>query len=62
MDEIRMQICLKCARQEYRMNKTQCDCGGTLWSPQHVGGKVGNTDPYEAIRLIQKGKKPWEKG
>ena len=56
-----MQICLKCARQEYRMEKGTCYCGGTLWVPQNVGGKLGNTDLDEAIRLIRQGKKPWEK-
>lgn len=58
-----MQICLKCARQEYDTTRTSCrDCGGTLWFPKHVGGKVGNTDVDEACRLIRAGKKPWEKG
>lgn len=56
-----MQICLKCAREEYRMEKSQCDCGGTLWIPRHVGGKQGNTDMDEAARLIRNGRKPWEK-
>lgn len=57
-----IQLCLKCARQEYRTHLAECCiCGGTLWFPQHVGGKHGNTDIDEAIRLIKKGKKPWEK-
>lgn len=56
-----MQICLKCGRQEYRMEKTECDCGGTLWIPKNVGGKPGNTDINEAGRLILAGKKPWDK-
>lgn len=56
-----MQICLKCARQEHCMYKTECDCGGTLWTPQNVGGKTGNTDIDEAARLIRAGKKPWNK-
>jgi len=56
------QICLKCARQEYDQSKSTCHCGGTLWHPQNVGGKPGNTDIYEAARLIQAGKKPWEAG
>lgn len=54
------QICLKCARQEYDQSKSTCSCGGTLWHPQNVGGKSGNTDIDEAARLIRAGKKPWE--
>jgi hydrogenase maturation factor HypF (carbamoyltransferase family) len=58
-----MQICLKCARQEYRTHLVECCiCGGALWFPQNVGGKPGNTNIDEAIKLIQKGKRPWEKG
>ncbi len=56
------QICLKCARQEHDDSKSTCRCGGTLWHPQNVGGKPGNTDIDEAARLIQSGNKPWEKG
>jgi hypothetical protein len=56
------QICLKCGRGEYDSKKTTCrDCGGTLWFPQNVGGKPGNTSVDEARRLIKSGKKPWEK-
>jgi hypothetical protein len=39
-----IQICLKCAREEYDNNKTTCYCGGTLWFPQNVGGVIGNTN------------------
>ena len=58
---VRMQLCLKCARQEHDMNRTTCkDCGGTLWGPvQGVGGRVGNDSVDEAIRLIRSGRKPW---
>lgn len=56
------QVCLKCARQEYDSSRSTCrDCGGTLWHPQTVGGKAGNTDMDEAIRLIRAGEKPWLK-
>lgn len=55
-----MQVCLKCAREESREDRTVCHCGGTLWTPQHVGGRFGSTDMDEAIRLIRAGKKPWE--
>jgi hypothetical protein len=55
-----MQICLKCAREEYRMDKVECDCGGRLWIPKHVGGKFGNNNIDEAAKLILAGKKPWE--
>jgi len=53
------QICLKCARQEYRTDKHTCTCGGELWFPRNVGGKAGNTDLDEAARLIRAGKQPW---
>ena len=55
-----MQICLNCARQESRMDKSECPiCQGTLWIPHNVGGKSGNRDIDEAARLILAGKKPW---
>ena len=55
------QICLKCGRGEYDSKNTSCkDCGGTLWFPQNVGGKPGNTSIDEARKLIKLGKKPWE--
>jgi len=54
------QICLICGRGEYDSKKTTCPCGGTLWFPQNVGGKYGNTDIDEARKLIAKKKKPWE--
>jgi uncharacterized membrane protein YvbJ len=55
------QICLKCGRAEYDSSRSECrDCGGTLWFPQNVGGKINNTDIEEARRLIKKGQKPWE--
>lgn len=56
-----MQICLKCARQEYRTDKVECDCGGRLWIPTHIGGKFGSSDIDEAARLILAGKNPWDK-
>jgi len=56
-----IQICLKCARQEYDTKLTTCkSCGGTLWFPQNVGGKLGNNNIDEAARIIKSGKKPWE--
>lgn len=58
-----IQICLKCARQEHR-DRLHCECGGTLWYPQNVGGKAGNNGDKaldEAARLIKAGKKPWQK-
>jgi hypothetical protein len=56
-----IQVCLKCARQESDRHRSTCQCGGTLWHPQNVGGKPGNTDLDEAIRLIRAGKTPWQK-
>lgn len=56
-----MQICLEYARQEYRMDRTECGCGGTLWAPRNVGGQVGNTYIDGAARLILAGKDPWRK-
>lgn len=54
------QICLKCGRGEHNSSKSTCkDCGGTLWHPQNVGGKLGNTNIDEARKLIKAGKKPW---
>lgn len=58
------QVCLnpKCARQEHDSKRDTCrDCGGTLWFPKNVGGVVGNTNIYEAIKLIRAGKHPWDK-
>jgi len=56
------QICLKCGRGEYDSIRTECkDCRGTLWFPKNVGGKTGNTNTYEARKLIRMGKKPWER-
>jgi hypothetical protein len=53
---------LKCARQESDRSRSECkDCGGTLWFPQNVGGRPGNTDLDEAIRLIRQGKTPWQR-
>lgn len=56
-----IQLCLRCAREEYQKDKDTCPCGGTLWYPQNVGGKAGNTDVDEAIRLIRQGKTPWQR-
>jgi len=55
------QLCLKCGRGESRDRTTCSICGGTLWVPQNVGGKPGNTSFDEARRLIKAEKKPWEK-
>lgn len=56
-----VQVCLKCARQEWDQSRDTCrDCGGTLWLPQNVAGKPGNTDLDEATRLIRQGRKPWQ--
>ena len=56
------QICLKCGRGESNSSKTTCkDCSGTLWFPQNVAGKFGNTNVDEARKLIKAGKKPWNK-
>jgi len=41
------------------MAKTECNCGGTLWPVQNVGGKIGNNNIDEAIRLVKAGKSPW---
>lgn len=55
-----MQLCLKCARQEHDMNRTTCkDCSGTLWPVQNVGGKIGNNNVDEAIKLTKANKHPW---
>ena len=57
-----VQVCLKCARQESDRSRSECkSCGGTLWFPQNVAGKLGNVDLDEAIRLIRQGKTPWNK-